>query len=197
MKKVSVEDIMGFHPCVEYTEDLVKNLFEGAEYLSLKEVREIVPGKDAVWVGINMMPVAARQELVFWMAKQALEFMDSFPGKDVVKEYVKTRNTTIEEDTKKICKDEVLHAHNSRYDAGMFPSGGVPTEIQIACWSAHILYSMFEDSSWEHIYTSYLWLMDLNQATQRNNKHDFNNICNIETKENNRILNKIDELLNQ
>jgi len=64
MKTFTVQDIMNEGPCLDYTEEVVRDLWSGKEALTFKEVCSLdINAEDRIWIAIGL---ASRKTVASW-----------------------------------------------------------------------------------------------------------------------------------
>lgn len=80
MKTVTVNDVMSWNPCEEYTEDIITELFDGRETMTALDALDLkIPIKDILWVALmgELIPAEILHEFGCRCADRALSLIEN------------------------------------------------------------------------------------------------------------------------
>ena len=80
MNKVTIENVMSWHPCAEYTKERITELFSGRESLTVLDIIELdIPAEDRLWAVLReeLIPTNILHEFACRCAEEALKSIEN------------------------------------------------------------------------------------------------------------------------
>jgi len=80
MKTATIDNILSWKPCSDYTEEIITELFAGRETLTVQDILELnISAKDKLWAILreDMLDAAILHEFACRCAEEALKLIDN------------------------------------------------------------------------------------------------------------------------